>query len=161
MTMHRKILFTILTFLVCAGAAFTGCSTVPGIPPSTTMPTTVPTTAAPVTPVTTVTPRPMVTDSVPPQYSIDVSIDKDRVYNTITVTFNGGPGQVFVQRIQATVTSADGAVTTKDIPFTGQISGGASVQFEGTKGQDRVEVYATINGQTYKIKDEYVYLPSY
>ena len=77
------------------------------------------------------------------------------------MSFDGGPGQIFVQEVKVTVTGSDGKVTTKDISQSGQIQAGAVVEFPGTKGKDRVEVWATINGQTYKIKDEYAYLPSY
>ncbi len=166
--MQHKFLLLALSVLVLSGAAFAGCTGVPGTPPATTPPTAVPTVApTPGTPVvtapvaTTATIGPVVTQTIPIQYAIDVTIAKDRVYNTITVTFDGGPGQVFVQEIKVTVTGSDGTAITKDIPQSGQIQDGASVEFQGTKGRDHVEVWATINGQTYKIKDEYAYLPSY
>ncbi|HVP94729.1 MAG TPA: hypothetical protein VMS89_06095 [Methanoregulaceae archaeon] len=89
----------------------------------------------------------------PPPYAVDIRIDKDRVYSTITVTFVGGPGQIFVKNILVRVTRSDGLKEMKEIPFEGQIPVGASVDLAGTKGSDRVEVYATINGVTYKVRD--------
>ncbi len=161
--MVQRIHLLVSSLFVIAAIAVTGCTSIPGNPPATTPATPTATTAPVSTPtVTTIeTTGSMVTETIPPQYNIEVSISKDRVYNTITVTFDGGPGQIFVQGITATVTTSDGTMTTKAIPQQGQIQEGASVEFQGTKGQDRVEVWATINGQTYKIRDEYAYLPSY
>ena len=90
----------------------------------------------------------------PPRFATDIRIDKDRVYSTITVTFVGGPGQVFVRDILVRVTRADGLKEIAHIPFKDQVPVGASVDLPGTKGSDRVEVYVTINGITYKIRDE-------
>ncbi len=170
--MQPKFLLLALSLLVLSGAAFAGCTGVPGTTPTpvptTAVPTATPTQGTPATTVstvvttaTTIPTEPMVTQTIPLQYAIDVTIQKDRVYNTITVIFDGGPGQVFVQEIKVTVTNSDGTVTTRDIPQSGQIQDGASVEFQGTKGRDRVEVWATINGVTYKIRDEYAYFPSY
>ncbi len=72
----------------------------------------------------------------------------------ITVTFAGGPGQIFVDSILVRVTRSDGLKEEKEIPFKDQIPLGASVDLAGTKGSDRVEVYATINGVTYKVRDQ-------
>lgn len=90
----------------------------------------------------------------PAPYAVDIRIDKDRVYSTITVTFAGGPGQIFVDSILVRVTRSDGLKEEKEIPFKDQIPLGASVDLAGTKGSDRVEVYATINGVTYKVRDQ-------
>jgi hypothetical protein len=87
-------------------------------------------------------------------YAVDISVAKDRVYSTITVTFLGGPGQIFVKDVLVRVTRSDGLKEENHIPFSDQIPIGASVDLPGTKGSDRVEVYATINGVTYKVRDE-------
>lgn len=102
-----------------------------------------------------------VTDSLPenvtalsPANAVDVGIEKDRVYNTITVTFIGGPGQVIVKNILVRVTTSDGRVEQKNIQVGNQISTGASVDMKGTRGPDRVEVFVTLGGIMYKLKDE-------
>jgi hypothetical protein len=91
---------------------------------------------------------------LPPDYAIDIGIDKDRVYNTITVTFTGGRGQVLVKNILVRVTTPDGVVEQKNFPIGNQVSIGSSVDLKGTHGSDRVEVFATLGGITYKVKDE-------
>ncbi|HMK15538.1 MAG TPA: hypothetical protein VK450_01320, partial [Methanomicrobiales archaeon] len=103
----------------------------------------------------TVFPGPVVT--VPPNY--DVEIQENRNHNSvnpyITLTFRGGKGQIFLQRITVTVVQSDGQVITKTIerPENGQISVGDYVQFPGTTGVDRVIVVVTILGKDYKILD--------
>ncbi|MEI6292338.1 MAG: hypothetical protein WCP36_01555 [Methanomicrobiales archaeon] len=91
---------------------------------------------------------------LPPDYAIDIGIDKDRVYSTITVTFIGGRGQVLVKDILVRVTTSDGGVEQKSFPIGDQVSIGSSVDMKGSKGSDRVEVFATLGGITYKVKDE-------
>jgi hypothetical protein len=93
-------------------------------------------------------------DVLPPEYAVNIGIDKDRVYNTITVTFLGGRGQVLVKNILVRVTTSDGLVEQKNFPIGNQVSIGSSVDLKGSKGSDRVEVFATLGGITYKIKDE-------
>jgi len=90
----------------------------------------------------------------PARFATDIRIDKDRVYSKITVTFVGGPGQVFVRDILVRVTRSDGLKEEAHIPFENQVPVGGSVDLAGTKGSDRVEVYVTINGVIYKIRDE-------
>jgi hypothetical protein len=160
----------IILVLVCVVILFTaGCVNQPqgGKPPASPVATlsggapgsAVPTPADTLSPTLTITAVP--TESLPtdltqppPQYAVDIRIDKDRVYSTITVTFVGGSGQIFVKKVLVRVIRSDGLKEEKEIPFKGQIPGGASVDLAGTKGSDRVEVYVTINGVTYKIRDE-------
>jgi len=91
---------------------------------------------------------------LPPDYTVDIGIDKDRVYNTITVTFNGGRGQVLVKNILVRVTTSDGRTEQKYLPVGNQVAIGSSVDMKGSHGPDRVEVFVTLGGITYKVKDE-------
>jgi hypothetical protein len=102
-----------------------------------------------------------VADSLPqevailsPDYAVDIGIDKDRVYNTITVTFNGGRGQVLVKNILVRVTTSDGITEQKYLPVGNQVAIGSSIDMKGSHGPDRVEVFVTLGGVTYKVKDE-------
>ena len=89
--------------------------------------------------------------------AVDIGIDKDRVYNTITVTFVGGPGQALVSNILVRVTTSEGLVQQKNFPTNAAgIGTGASVDLTGTKGSDRVEVFVTQGGVMYKLRDENV-----
>lgn len=103
---------------------------------------------------TTPDPFPQKVTNLPPSIAVDIGIIKDRVYNTITVTFIGGPGQVLVKNILVRVTTPDGVVEQKNIPVGNQVSTGASVDMKGTRGSDRVEVFVTIGGVMYKLRDE-------
>ena len=78
-----------------------------------------------------------------------------RIHPDITVTFRGGKGQIFVQKIVATVVRSDGQVITKELdrPENGQISVGEFMTFQGTTGVDRVIVVVTILGKDYKVMD--------
>jgi len=94
---------------------------------------------------------------LPPATSVDIGIDKDRVYNTITVTFIGGPGQALVSNILVRVTTSEGLVQQKNLPVNAAgIGTGASVDLKGTRGSDRVEVFVTQGGVMYKLRDENV-----
>ena len=70
------------------------------------------------------------------------------------MTFIGGPGQVIVKNILVRVTTSDGRVEQKNILIGNQVSTGASVDMKGTRGSDRVEVFVTLGGVMYKLKDE-------
>jgi hypothetical protein len=100
-------------------------------------------------------PGPTVT--VPPIYAVEIQENRNHnpVYPDITVTFRGGKGQIFLQKLVATVVRSDGLVITKEIdrPENGQISVGDHVTFTGTTGVDRVIVVVTILGQDYKVID--------
>ena len=136
-------------------AAQTSIAPASGSPPSS-MPSTGETTSAPAQVSATVAADSLPTDiTLPPaRFATDIRIDKDRVYSGITVTFVGGAGQVFVRDILVRVTRSDGLKEEAHIPFENQVPVGASVALPGTKGSDRVEVYVTINGVIYKVRDE-------
>ena len=128
----------------------------PSSVPSSSVPSTGGTSPAPAQVSATVPVDSLPTDiTLPPtRFATDIRIDKDRAYSTITVTFVGGAGQVFVRDILVRVTRSDGLKEEAHIPFENQVPVGASVDLPGTKGSDRVEVYVTINGVIYKVRDE-------
>lgn len=103
----------------------------------------------------TIYPGPTVT--VRSDYAVEIQENRNHnpIHPDITVTFQGGKGQIFLQRILVTVVLSDGNVITKSIerPENGQISVGQYVTFQGTTGVDRVVVVVTILGVDYKIID--------
>jgi len=127
-------------------ASITSPTVTPPVPTGTPVP--------PTAPQTVTDTLPQEVTILPPDYTIDIGIDKDRVYSTITVTFTGGRGQVLVKDILVRVTTSDGVVEQKRFPIGNQVSIGSSVDMKGSKGSDRVEVFATLGGITYKVKDE-------
>jgi len=100
-------------------------------------------------------PGPVVT--VPPDYTVAVQENRNHnpIHPDITVTFRGGKGQIFVQKIVATVIPSTGTPVTKELdrPENGQLSVGDSMTFQGTTGIDRVIVVVTILGKDYKVLD--------
>ena len=135
-----------VTTPVTPGASIT---TLPGTPPLLTV-TAIPPTAQQ----SETDPLPQKVTYLPAANAIDIGVEKDRVYNTITVTFLGGLGQVLVKNILVRVTTSDGRVEQKNIPIGNQVSTGASVDMKGTQGPDRVEVFVNVAGVMYKLKDE-------
>jgi hypothetical protein len=114
-----------------------GCTAVPPSPPAG-----IPTQTVP-------TPEP--TETLPSGQSVTIQVDqKDPIYDTITVVFAGGEGQIAVTNIQVRATMSDGRVETRQLlPVKGD-----EVTFQGTRGTDRVEAWVTLNtGKTYKSVD--------
>jgi hypothetical protein len=88
---------------------------------------------------------------------VDVQKNPLSVTPEITVTFQGGKGQLLTDYVDVRVTRSGGQVKTARIDRPGPgmtIPAGSSIIFEGTRGTDRVEVSVTINGVTYKIIDK-------
>lgn len=95
------------------------------------------------------TPEP--TQTLPSGQDVTLQVDqKDPIYDTITVVFAGGEGQIAVTNILVKVTLSDGKTETKQLqPIKGE-----EVRFQGTRGTDRVEAWVTLNtGNTYKTVD--------
>lgn len=89
----------------------------------------------------------------PADLSVSITVAKDQIFNTITVTFNGGLGQGLVSDIEARVIMSDGRdEIQKLLPEMGD-----SVDFVGTSHKDEVMVAVWYkNGQSYKISDELI-----
>jgi hypothetical protein len=94
------------------------------------------------------------TDSVPPESGITVSVaEKDPIYKTVDVTFNGGNGQVQVKDIEVLFTGGDGTSGTMKLNAVK----GETVTFQGSNETDKIVVYVTYyNGERYKIIDKLV-----
>jgi hypothetical protein len=91
--------------------------------------------------------------SPPTELMVATSVDKDPIYNTINVRFDGGRGQNVVRSAMARVTLSDGRIEQKELmPRSGN-----TVSFEGTNGMDVVEVVISyMNGESYKVLSEVV-----
>jgi hypothetical protein len=109
------------------------------------------TTAPPLLTPTLTVPTPEPTQTLPPGQDVTLQVDqKDPIYDTITVVFAGGEGQIAVTNIIVKVTLSDGKTETKQL----QPVKGEEVRFQGTRGTDRVEAWVTLNtGKTYKTVD--------
>jgi hypothetical protein len=163
--MHwRTAIIPILMVLAAAlGAGCTGTSPGPSPTPTPGMTVTVPPTSIATTPAVTqgdcLATAP--TELPDPRYEIQVDVNRKAVSlaKQITVTFQGGKGQLLTSRVDATITREDCSTETKSItrPESGSIQKGASITFDGSD-RDRIQVTATVNGVPYTIIDQvYVY----
>jgi hypothetical protein len=87
--------------------------------------------------------------TAPPNDSyVSVNVSKDPVFKGITATFDGGLGQILVQRIDVFVMLSDGSLFEYELEPRIR----ATVVTDGTNGTDRVQVVvAYANGNIYKI----------
>ena len=96
--------------------------------------------------------KPQPTDTLPAQWPLSFNVEKSGTYSTTIIThFDGGKGLSAVSRIDVRVTRNDGSVVTGFIkPMKGE-----TLEIEGTKGTDRVEVTVTMtSGSRYKVIDQ-------
>lgn len=117
----------------------------------TTVPTTVHTTVTTPKPTATTPSTPSV-DIIPPEKMVSVSVFRDQVTPTIRIRFDGGKGQAQVTRIDVQVTRSDGQRMMDKL--TARVN--EELEFTGTKGRDRVEVWVSYtDGTRYKLLDRY------
>ncbi len=134
------VLAVMAVFVLSAGC--TGSSPVTPTP----TPTATPTTAVP-EPTQTVSLEPEPTDVLPADYKVATQVQEDPVYHTITVTFSGGLGQENVKEFSATVIRSDGTPESKALtkPSGRSLAKGQSLEFNGTAGDDRVQVWVVMD----------------
>lgn len=155
-------IFLVIAGILCALLLSAGCTQTPATPPTTTVATTVPTTVPPTAPPTQVTTvaipsttiEPGVVATLPPEYTVEVSVDRNVVSidPKITTTFRGGKGINFVTAMDVTVTRSDGTTETKQII---KPKANDQVVIMGTTGSDRVVVkVTTADGKNYTIYDQ-------
>jgi len=139
--------------LVAAMAAIAGCAGAPAESP-----TPIPTAQTPAptgTPTPDLSPGP--TQTMPPGSEVEVTVSRDPIQPTITVTFAGGAGQSRVTDVLVRVTRSDGQVITGHLDNNLE----SSVTLEGTRESDRVEVIVSLTtGNSYKIYDEVIQFKS-
>ena len=91
------------------------------------------------------------TETVPPNTEVYVQVAKNPLDQEISVVFAGGPGQPVLKELEIRVTRSDGQVLTSNLIPRQQ----SEATISGTKGNDRVEVFALYySGQKYRIYDE-------
>ena len=153
---RAAILIPVLLLLLCA--FLSGCTSEPAaITPATTVPTPEPTTV----PVVTTTPLPLPTTErirkLPDERQVNLVLTKDRPTSEIHLLYQGGPGEIYVNRVMmrvySTLTEYREYIMSngrKPIP-------GDEIVAPGTRGGDRCEVFVISAGTRYKVMDEDVY----
>lgn len=152
---YRIAAFVTVCFVALVLSA--GCTQTTSV--ATPTPTQVPASATPVsvesTAVPTIVPTAEVLTVIPADRAVEFTLEKDRVYGTITLTFTGGPGQIYIKKVWMNVTRSDGEIVSDTMKFSGsQIGKGDTLEIKGTHGADQVQAFVSISGVPYKIKDE-------
>jgi hypothetical protein len=140
----------IMIVLLCSALAIAGCTGTPASPgvatPGYGSPAGTGATPASSAVILTVVP----TDIVPSYNYVKVDVGVKDYLGNSEVIYQGGEGQIHVKKISAKMTRADGQTQTKPL----ENKKGSTIELEGTKQTDRVEVWVTMdNGETYKIND--------
>ena len=141
-----------------------GCTTTPSGPTTTvatTVPTTTPPTIATTVPTTAVPTADYVDSPIPSSQKVEVQVTRNTVSTDpyITISFRGGSGINFLQRLDITVTRSDGSVVV-DTLSRPQVND--KVDILGTRGVDNVKVVAQMSdGKRYLIYNEDLPFRSY
>jgi len=155
------ILLAIAVLAVCALSA--GCTSPTQVeikPTETTVVTTQP--SATSTATVTVVSTPLAVETLPVEQAVDIVVYKQRPDATIHLVYNGGMGEIFVQNVMMRVTGSDGQVNERYLnEGTRKPRRGDELVMDGTRGTDRVAVFLTSAGKTYKIYDEPLANPYY
>ena len=134
-----------LAFFVCGLVLLAGCmqQEAPVMPTPSPTPTVMPPDLSPVP-----------TDTVPPEYSVHVTVTRNTYsFNPLVrVEFRGGRGMGLVSSLDAEIIRMDGTVGTARLE---EPAIGGYMELPGTTGRDRVIVTATMmNGERYRIFDQ-------
>ena len=145
-------LLTALVLVFCALSAGCTSPTQAEIKPvdiPTHFPTLVPTS------VVTVVATPVAVDTLPPEQFVDLQLTKERPDFSLHLLYNGGKGEILVQNVMMKVTRSDGQVVQQYLN-DGQRKPrrGDELVIQGSRGSDRVEVFVTSAGKTYKAIDK-------
>lgn len=151
---YLVILATLLFLGACALSAGCTSPTQAGLPPAETTAVPVPVTS-PSIPIPSVIATPVAVETLPSEQFVDLQLTKERPDFTLHLLYNGGKGEVFVQNILMKVTLSDGTVVQQYMDDgTRQPRRGDELVIQGTRGSDRVEIFVTSAGRTYKVLDK-------
>lgn len=148
-------LLTALVLVLCALSAGCTSPTQAEIKPVETSATTTPLPTPVTSSVATVVSTPAAVDTLPVEQFVDLQITKERPDFSLHLLYNGGKGEIFVQNVMMKVTRSDGKVIEQYLN-DGQRKPrrGDELVIQGTRGSDRVEVFVTSAGKTYKAIDK-------
>lgn len=158
---RTTIVLVVLAVLLCVLAS--GCTTpAPAATPAPTteatpVPTPVPTEEPVIAPIVSAAPTTEPVVMMPTAQRVDVALTKDRPTSEIHLLYNGGPGDVFTNKIVMRVYSPAGDYTEYVMSNGKKPIPGDEIVATGTRGGDRCEVFITSGGIQYKVMDQLVY----
>ncbi len=147
----------VLLFLLIAGCT-TNTGTPPAAPP---VPATV-STPVPAPQTITATASPLVTNeepvrALPPAQEVNFDLTKDRPTSEIHLLYQGGPGDVFTQKILMDVYTSNTSYQEFVMSNGNKPIPGDEIVAPGTRGGDRCVVFVDSGGTRYKVIDEQVF----
>jgi hypothetical protein len=150
---YIKILAVLLLLGVCALSAGCTSPTQAGLLPVETTPAPIPVTTTII--LSTIVATPVAVDTLPAEQDVDLKLTKERPDYTLHLLYNGGKGEAFVQNILMKVTLSDGTVVQQYLnDGMRKPRRGDELIIQGTRGNDRVEIFVTSAGVTYKALDQ-------
>ncbi|MDO9036102.1 MAG: hypothetical protein Q7U51_12985 [Methanoregula sp.] len=150
----KSILFLLPALVLVLCALSVGCTSptqaeIKPVDISTPLPTPV------ISSVATVVSTPVAVDTLPPEQFVDLQLTKERPDFSIHLLYNGGKGELFVQNVMMRVTLSDGKVIEQYLnDKQRKPRRGDELIIQGSRGNDRVEVFVTSAGKTYKAIDK-------
>jgi hypothetical protein len=107
------------------------------------------------TAISTVVATPVQVDTLPAEQFVDLQLSKERPDYTLHLIYNGGKGEGNVVNVLMKATLSDGTVVEQYMnDGQRQPRRGDEIIVQGTRGTDRVEVFVTSAGRTYKVLDQ-------
>jgi hypothetical protein len=126
-------------------------------PQPVTVPPTRPTTVPPVTTLATPFPTTEPVQVLPPERQINLLLTKDRPTSEIHLLFQGGPGEIYINRIMMRVYFTNTSYTEYIMSNGAKPIPGDEIIAPGTRSGDRCEVFVISAGSRYKVIDQRVY----
>lgn len=152
----------IFALVLVAGCASTGtpAPATPAVitPAATTVPvTTAPAAVATTAAAATTASEDTGTEMMPTAQQVNLDLSKDRPTSKIYLTYQGGPGEIFTQKVSMKVYATDGTVQEYVMSSGQKPLPNDQIIATGTRGGDRCIVYVQSAGNTYKVMDQKVY----
>ena len=125
------------------------------------LPTAPPTTIQTTVPVIVTTAMPVATtwpiQVLPAERQVNLVLTKDRPTSEIHLQFQGGPGEIFVNRVMMRVYTTETDYTEYIMSHGNKPIPGDEIVVQGTRSGDRCEVFVISAGSRIKVMDERVY----
>lgn len=158
----QKILILALAVLLCvlgSGCTSSPSAAIPSSPSPATPLTTAPVTAPPVVAVPTPAPLPTTErlQRLPAERQVNLVLTKDRPTSEIHLQYQGGPGDLFINRVMMRVYSSGTAYREYLMSNGSKPLPGDEIIVPGTRGGDRCEVFVISAGTRYRVMDEPVF----
>lgn len=161
--MHaQNILIPALAVLLCvlgSGCTSDPSAAVPASPSPATPLTTAPVAAPPALALTTPAPLPTTErlQRLPAERQVNLVLTKDRPTSEIHLQYQGGPGDLFINRVMMRVYSSGTAYREYLMSNGSKPLPGDEIIVPGTRGGDRCEVFVISAGTRYRVMDEPVF----